>query len=62
MTHGQDTCASFRAKFLNFCVEEQYLSKMTSTHNHRKLLENLRKFLAHAFPVLTLLKKFNINN
>ena len=30
---------------LHLCVDEQYSNTMTSTHNHRNLLENLRKFI-----------------
>ena len=44
--------SKFLSKFLHLCVGEQYPSNITSTRNHRKLLENLREFLARVSPVL----------
>ena len=35
----------FLNKFLHLYVDEQYSNNVTSTHNRRNLLENLRKFL-----------------
>ena len=50
VTHEQETCANFRASFPIHVYDEQYTSNMKSTHNHRNLLENLRKFFARESP------------
>ena len=41
----------FSSKFSYLCVDEQYMSNMTSTRNRRNLLKNLRKFLYRMLPV-----------
>ena len=50
MTKTGDTQAinlrKLSIEFLHSCLDEQYPSNMTSTHNHRNLLESLRKFIA----------------
>ena len=50
-TRAKNWC-KFSSKFLNLCVDEQYPNNMTSTHNRRNLLENLRKCIAHVSPAL----------
>ena len=39
-------------------VDEQYLSNLTSKHNQRNLLENLRNFIAHLSPALQINVKY----
>ena len=43
---------NFSSKFQYSSVHEQFSSNVTSTHNHRNLLENLRKFIVRVSLVL----------
>ena len=40
---------------LHSCVDEQYPSNMTSTHNHKNLSEYLRKFIARVSSELMII-------
>ena len=41
----------FFNKYLHSYVGKQYPNNIMSTHNHRNLLENMRKFIARVSPV-----------